>query len=520
VRALTIVFVSLVALPGVALGWLGFRYADTLEQQTRRTIERETEAAFDLKRRQTQQAARETEAQFERRAEEVAREVARLLPDADAPDDWRGFERAVRTPLGVFKARIRVETARGEPLAARRELAELPEWPAFVAARDAALLLWSRDDDRAAAAKALHSAADEFRSPRLRAALVDYAGHVATDATVADEVGVYTAGDAALPHGAHLALRVYLPPAMRAASADGAGLGWKEATLGPFTRAGLYIRVRVDHPDADRFASDIGRRKLLTITAIGALLLLMVVGLWLARRALVRESAARRLRDAFIANVSHELKTPLTSVRMYAEMLADGGVGDAKRREYGRVVDAEGARLAALVDDMLDFSALERGARELEVEPTDVARLAHATAEAWRPLAEREGVALEVDGPREGESALADPAALGRILANLLQNALRHGRPARDGGPALIRVSMNGDLSVSNNGPPIPPSERAAIFERFRRGADAGNRAGAGIGLALSRELARAMNGNLMVEDDGTWTRFTLRLPPVPDEPA
>jgi signal transduction histidine kinase len=204
---------------------------------------------------------------------------------------------------------------------------------------------------------------------------------------------------------------------------------------------------------------------------------------------------------------------------MYAEMLADGQISPEQREQYGRVVDAEGARLAALVDDMLDFSALERGARVLDIEPVDVAGLARGTVDAWGPLAEREGVELELE-ISAGATALADATALSRILSNLLQNALKYGQPTRDGGTPRIRVEFDGMLTVCDNGPGVSTEERAVIFDRFRRGADAGNKAGAGIGLALSRELARAMNGDLMVEDDGTWTRFTLRLPPVPEEPA
>jgi len=525
VRTLTIVFVGLVALPAGILGWLGFQYASTLEGDSRGVIERETDALLEDELRRVRDDALETEQRFDQRAEAEAREWARRLPFVKDIERSGASGGTIDTPLGTIRFVRRIETASGELLNTHRELTELPEWGRFVAMRDTAMRGLHESGDWEAATARLRAAAGELVSPRLRDQLVGMADAITLRHRTGAKVLLDTPpiAAAAMPHGARLTLLVEpLPGQVRPSGTepDARGLGWRETVVGPLTRAGLSFRVRIEHPRAAEFSAEVRQRKLLTAGAIGALLLLMVVGLWLARRALMRERAARELRDAFIANVSHELKTPLTSVRMYAEMLADGSVEESKRAEYGRVVDAEGARLAALVDDMLDFSALERGARELEIEPTDIARLACATVEAWRPIAEREGVELDVDGPREGVTALADAAALGRIVTNLLQNALKHGTPPRDGETRRIRVCIDGGLTVCDNGPGIPAREREAMFDRFRRGADTGNKAGAGIGLALSRELARAMNGDLFVEDDGTWTRFSLKLPPVPNEPA
>lgn len=535
-RTLTIVFVSLVALPASVLGWLGFQSVDRLEADARRVIERETRIGFEKSLERLRQEADQANRYFDDRVAREAAAWARRLPMDDDPAAWVDATGSIVSRFGELAVRFRVDVATGEPLLPRSEFPELPEWERFEKIRADAL---RRIAQPGLAVPALRMAAARLQSPRLRERLNRIADAILPLAQRPPDVDPpRPVASAALPHGAHLTMLVQsLSRPSMADDLDGIrtirtevsreakaptrrGLGWCESVEGPVTRAGCYFRVRVEHPRASSFVAQVRRRKSLTVGAIGALLALMVVGLWLARRALLRERAARQLRDAFIANVSHELKTPLTSVRMYAEMLADGAIESSKREEYGRVVDAEGARLAALVDDMLDFSALERGARELEIEPTDVARLVRATVEAWRPLAEREGVELDVDGPREGVVALADSSAVGRIVTNLLQNALKHGAQPRHGEQRRIRVCIDGVLAVCDNGQGVPEAEREVVFDRFRRGTSAGNKAGAGIGLALSRELARSMNGELMVEDDGTWTRFLLRLPPVPIEPA
>ena len=117
---------------------------------------------------------------------------------------------------------------------------------------------------------------------------------------------------------------------------------------------------------------------------------------------------------------------------------------------------------------------------------------------------------------------MADPAALARILGNLVGNAWKHGRPARTGGAGRIRVRAREDgrdtsVEVCDDGPGIPAEERERVFERFGRGRRSTRIEGSGIGLALSRDLARALGGDLDVRDDGDETIFRLRLPAVPE---
>ncbi|HEX6813734.1 MAG TPA: HAMP domain-containing sensor histidine kinase [Planctomycetota bacterium] len=260
------------------------------------------------------------------------------------------------------------------------------------------------------------------------------------------------------------------------------------------------------------------RQHWLTSLGIGLLLLVMLTGTALVRRALLHEQRARTLRLEFLANVSHELKTPLTSLRLHAELLADPAVDGPLRARYGAVAEAEGARLSALVDDLLDFAALERGRRRIEPEPVDLARAVRDLAAAWLPLASRDGVELRaVIAPGE-VPALADPTALSRILMNLLQNAARYGRPSRDGGPDWIelRTGPGPWVEVRDSGPGVAAADRDRLFQRFER---LHQGRGLGLGLALSRELAEACGGRLFLVDDALATIFRLELPPVPDLP-
>jgi len=316
--------------------------------------------------------------------------------------------------------------------------------------------------------------------------------------------------------------------------ADVTGIGRVTLTLGPglptspVLRAGWPpLRMRLRHKGFDDLQSEVMRRKAWTTVAVGSLLAVVLLGLLLTRRAVKREREAVRLRDEFLANVSHELRTPLTSVSLHADLLARPDLSSEKRRGHVEVVQAESARLSALVEDLLDFAALERGARRLEPEPVALEAAVERAVAPYRVLAEREGLTLRVEpapraprAPRPLET-LADPQALARILSNLVGNAFKHGTPSRRGGAPTIRVltgvsGAEAFVEVRDDGPGIPWEERHRLFERFQRGRTAGRRPGTGLGLSLSRALARAMGGELAWVADAQETIFRLTLPLVP----
>lgn len=272
------------------------------------------------------------------------------------------------------------------------------------------------------------------------------------------------------------------------------------------------VAITATHCELPAWQARATRQRWLTGLGIALLCGVLLLGVLLARRALRQERQARTLRDDFIANVSHELKTPLTSLRLHAEMLTSDDLDAASRARSREVVQAEGARLTALVDDLLDFAALERGRRRIEPEPVDLGAAVRAMHRAWQPLA-TPTFAMRCDATDDA-IALVDPTSLSRILTNLLQNALRHGRPPRRGEVSTIdlRAGPGPVLEVCDNGPGLASGVRAAALDG-RPGAPSGD--GLGLGLALSHELARSNGGTLEHVDDGTHTVFRLRLPPV-----
>lgn len=278
------------------------------------------------------------------------------------------------------------------------------------------------------------------------------------------------------------------------------------------------VEVKAEHEDLLEQLEAARFRRGLTGVGVAALVAVMGLGLCLVRRALQQEAAARQLRDRFLANVSHDLKTPLTGLRLHAELLGAEDLDAATRQRHGAVVRAEGARLSALVEDLLELSAMQQGRRQVEVEPVDLGAAVRAEAAVWRPLFERDGTVLHVAVHGDAE-ALADPVALGRIVTNLLQNAMRHGRPPRDGGPSWVRLEAGPGprVVVCDNGPGVPAALRQQLFARTPRRAPIGE--GLGLGLAVSRELARACGGDLHCRDEGS-TVFELTLPAwTPEEP-
>ena len=236
-------------------------------------------------------------------------------------------------------------------------------------------------------------------------------------------------------------------------------------------------------------------------------------------------TAIRRLeavRRDFVANVSHELKTPLTSIAGYAETLAAEPALDAQARKFAETILSNARRMQHLVDELLDLSRIESGVwrpqrRVVEIEPAAREAWAGVTAQA----AGRE-LHLELAVARSAEAVLADPDALRQILTNLLENAVRHTptggriRVAAELGPAGIV------LSVSDTGSGIAPEHVPRIFERFYR-VDAGrsrDRGGTGLGLAIVKHLVEAHGGRIEAETAlGHGTTIRMTFPPEPPSP-
>jgi signal transduction histidine kinase len=227
-----------------------------------------------------------------------------------------------------------------------------------------------------------------------------------------------------------------------------------------------------------------------------------IVGLVALYRVVAVQIRFAERRNNFVAAVTHELKTPLTSIRMYGEMLRDGMVEDeATRREYYATITAEGERLTRLINNVMEHGELRRGQRQTNVQRGDVGAVVREVVEVMTPHIEHEGfkVELEVDG---GLPAVRlDPDAVKQVLFNVLDNALKYGR-GDERQAVLVSCKAEGAavvVRVRDFGPGVVEEHLSTIFEPFFRGESELTRRqkGTGLGLSLVRDLVALMHGDV-----------------------
>ncbi len=279
--------------------------------------------------------------------------------------------------------------------------------------------------------------------------------------------------------------------------------------------AALPIRLEPGPVAAAVLASDgQGRLSLAAAWSLAALALGATGALLYALAALGERRAA------FVSAVTHELRTPLTTFRMYADMLAEGMVPPERQAEYLETLRREAERQAHLVENVLAYSRLERGRDRRTREALRLDALVSDLRGALADQASRTGLELvgPAPGPSESIDVLADRSAVERILSNLVDNAGKYARAAADRRLHLdVEVEPRAvSLLVSDHGPGVPRADARRLFRPFHKSAGEAARSapGVGLGLALSRRLARAMGGDLRVETwEGGGARFRLRLP-------
>jgi signal transduction histidine kinase len=260
------------------------------------------------------------------------------------------------------------------------------------------------------------------------------------------------------------------------------------------------------------------RRQVMFFTgALGVLVAVIVAGIVTTWRLMRRETEMARLKSDFVANVSHDLKTPLSVIRMFGETLEMGRVTEeGRRQEYYRVITREGERLTRLIDNVLDFSRIEGGRQTYEMTSTAVEPLVRGALETFAyPLAQQ-AFKVEVRVAPDLPEVVIDADAVGQALANLIDNAIKYSGDDR----ALTIDARIADgrlvIAVSDRGLGIAKEEQAKIFEKFYRvgRSDTQGRRGSGVGLALVRHIAEAHGGDVTVESaPGEGSRFSLRLP-------
>lgn len=281
----------------------------------------------------------------------------------------------------------------------------------------------------------------------------------------------------------------------------------------------LHLRYR-----ERSIADDVRRWKLGTTALIGFIDLMLGAGLYLVYANVRREMHLSRLKSDFVANVSHELKTPLALIRLYSETLEMGRVASPERaHEYYRVISKESQRLTQLINNILDFSRIEAGRKEYSFQPTSVARVVEDVIEAYRFQIEQQGFVLETAIAGDLPDVDADQEALSQAVINLVNNAIKYSRDQK-----WVRVEVRRDggavhVAVSDRGIGIARDQQKRIFEKFYRAEDSlvHETKGSGLGLSLVRHIMEAHGGEVRVESaSGRGSTFTLVLPaPVAVKP-
>lgn len=286
----------------------------------------------------------------------------------------------------------------------------------------------------------------------------------------------------------------------------------------PTTLYKWQLQIAPRHAGA--LTGEVDARRLSDLALVGGAVGVIWLGMIVMMIAIRKERRANELKSEFIANVSHELKTPLSLIRMFAELLALGrSKNQDTSREYAEIITRESDRLTGLIDNVLDFARIERGKAAYEMVRGDLRTVVERATELCRYRVEQAGVKLELALDSDLPQTIFDESALTLVVLNLVENSLKYGT-SRGGAIriTLVRDPAQGALviRVADDGPGIAQDEERRIFERFYRGhaARVGSHRGSGIGLSLVKHIATAHGGTVTVESElGKGATFAVFIP-------
>jgi signal transduction histidine kinase len=255
---------------------------------------------------------------------------------------------------------------------------------------------------------------------------------------------------------------------------------------------------------------------IISMLLLGIFLVAIVMGGALLTWQAYRNMLDSHRKTSFVSNVSHELKTPLTSIRMYAELLAEDRARDEDRRKhYLRVIASESQRLTRLVNNVLDFGRLEQNRRKYNLQSLALGDFLEEFAGGQALRLRENGMALNLD-IRQGETIACDRDALEQILLNLVDNAIKYASAGRTLDIATDIAGTACRIRVMDRGPGISPHHAGKIFKKFYRADDSltTDKPGSGLGLSIARGLARGMDGNVAFEPrEGGGSCFVVVFP-------
>jgi signal transduction histidine kinase len=284
---------------------------------------------------------------------------------------------------------------------------------------------------------------------------------------------------------------------------------------------GGTLLMRPHDPAVEREAR---RFQLRAIALVALIDLVGLAGLVLVYVTVRRQVHLARLKSEFVANVSHELKTPVALIHLFAETLEAGRCSsEEKRHHYYKVMNTESRRLTALIDNMLDFARIEAGRKEYRFGPVALAPILREVVEIYRGEFDAQGFTLEVDVDEDVPPVRGDAEAVRQSVLNLVGNAVKYSRERKYVRLALTADDDGAHVVVEDHGIGIAASEQTKIFDKFYRAEDSlvHETKGSGLGLSLVREIVKAHGGRVTVASTpGRGTAFTLVLPFTEDSDA
>ncbi len=295
------------------------------------------------------------------------------------------------------------------------------------------------------------------------------------------------------------------------------GTTWYQPLAAPLQRWQLQAAPGF----VERIARE-SRRQTYTYVALSATAVIVLLAAMIALIRLVRrEIALTQLKNEFVANVSHELKTPLALIRLFGETLLYGRtVGDDKRSEYYAVITRESERLTHLINNILDFSSIDAGQKRYQRSLCDVGDVVQQTLDAYRFQLDHQGFACEFEIAQDLPLVLADPDAIRQAVLNLLNNAVKYSPDEKRVEVRVDPASRNGRsgvaIAITDRGMGIAPEDQKHLFEGFYRGSDRTVQTirGSGLGLTLVHHIVSGHEGEVSVQSaPGSGSTFTLFLP-------
>jgi signal transduction histidine kinase len=275
------------------------------------------------------------------------------------------------------------------------------------------------------------------------------------------------------------------------------------------------VATYLTHPDVISSRAQVATSLMWVLIVI--LFVAILVGGTLVVRSTYSEMRLAQQKTSFVANVSHELKTPLTSIRLFAEMLRDGRQHDEeKQRQYLDIMAAETERLTRLVNNVLDFSRMERGEKRYNLRPCDLVKVCTDIVETQRARLENNGFEVIFTTHAGSLFALADEEALKQALVNLISNAEKYSPETRQIGIDIKQGDGSAVIAVSDRGIGIPSGEAGRIFDEFYRVDDdlTSRVKGAGLGLTIARRILQSHGGDLRYSRrEGGGSTFELVIP-------